>query len=236
MTETTLTKCQPAISDDQLDRLEGLLDDPAFDEAMRLDEAQGYLCAALAGPVPVPEGEWLLEILGSEAGVASEAGQEAAALLRCLAADIAIQLADDEPLMLYLYPQGDEDDAPSDYEPWCLAYLHGVDMAAEDWFDRLDEEEAEFLDERLYPMMVLTGEAEAAAREHGEDWPSGEELDELVADCEDQLPAAIAEIHRFWVAKRGARTVRREVPKVGRNDPCPCGSGRKYKQCCGVAA
>jgi len=26
---------------------------------------------------------------------------------------------------------------------------------------------------------------------------------------------------------------RREKPKVGRNDPCPCGSGRKYKKCCG---
>ena len=28
-------------------------------------------------------------------------------------------------------------------------------------------------------------------------------------------------------------TFRREEPKVGRNDPCPCGSGKKYKQCCG---
>ncbi|QTQ12157.1 preprotein translocase subunit SecA [Treponema parvum] len=28
-------------------------------------------------------------------------------------------------------------------------------------------------------------------------------------------------------------TVRRTVPKVGRNDPCPCGSGKKYKNCCG---
>ena len=27
-------------------------------------------------------------------------------------------------------------------------------------------------------------------------------------------------------------TFRREQPKVGRNDPCPCGSGRKYKKCC----
>jgi preprotein translocase subunit SecA len=26
---------------------------------------------------------------------------------------------------------------------------------------------------------------------------------------------------------------RRETPKVGRNDPCPCGSGKKYKHCCG---
>lgn len=30
----------------------------------------------------------------------------------------------------------------------------------------------------------------------------------------------------------GAGTVRREEPKVGRNDPCPCGSGKKYKKCC----
>jgi preprotein translocase subunit SecA len=28
-------------------------------------------------------------------------------------------------------------------------------------------------------------------------------------------------------------TIKRDVPKVGRNDPCPCGSGKKYKNCCG---
>ena len=28
----------------------------------------------------------------------------------------------------------------------------------------------------------------------------------------------------------------RTGPKVGRNDPCPCGSGKKYKKCCGRAA
>src|SRR5262249_32263931 len=31
------------------------------------------------------------------------------------------------------------------------------------------------------------------------------------------------------------KTVRRERPKVGRNDPCPCGSGKKYKKCHGQA-
>jgi preprotein translocase subunit SecA len=29
-------------------------------------------------------------------------------------------------------------------------------------------------------------------------------------------------------------TVRRETPKVGRNEPCPCGSGKKYKNCHGA--
>ena len=30
------------------------------------------------------------------------------------------------------------------------------------------------------------------------------------------------------------KTIVRDVPKVGRNDLCPCGSGKKYKKCCGV--
>jgi len=38
-----------------------------------------------------------------------------------------------------------------------------------------------------------------------------------------------------WLFREGlsvALTARREAPKVGRNDPCPCGSGRKFKKCC----
>jgi SEC-C motif-containing protein len=41
-----------------------------------------------------------------------------------------------------------------------------------------------------------------------------------------------------WYFKDGElvkpKQVRRETPKIGRNDPCPCGSGRKYKKCCGA--
>jgi preprotein translocase subunit SecA len=41
-----------------------------------------------------------------------------------------------------------------------------------------------------------------------------------------------------YVMSRGgeadtAKTVKRDGKKVGRNDPCPCGSGKKYKKCCG---
>ncbi|MHC4065055.1 MAG: SEC-C metal-binding domain-containing protein [Planctomycetota bacterium] len=34
-------------------------------------------------------------------------------------------------------------------------------------------------------------------------------------------------------APQKVETIRREKPKVGRNAPCPCGSGKKFKQCCG---
>ena len=40
--------------------------------------------------------------------------------------------------------------------------------------------------------------------------------------------------HRGDVEGSGkSETVRREEEKVGRNEPCPCGSGKKYKKCCG---
>jgi len=43
-----------------------------------------------------------------------------------------------------------------------------------------------------------------------------------------QMEAGIAGSQRGEKPK----PIRRDQPKVGRNDPCPCGSGKKYKQCC----
>lgn len=220
------------VSEQELDRLEVLLDDPALAEAMRLDEIQGFLCAVLTGPQPVRAEDCLDTILGE--GEASAVRSEASELVGRIAAQVEHQLSGEERFALWLYPQTEAEDAAMDYGPWCMAYLHGVDASIEDWFDSLDEEETAFLDECLYPLIVVTGEAEAAAREHGEEWPVGEELAELMKECEEQVPGMVEDIHRFWRAKRGRPTQRRETPKVGRNDPCPCGSGKKYKQCCGA--
>jgi uncharacterized protein len=44
----------------------------------------------------------------------------------------------------------------------------------------------------------------------------------------------VARIVDYWrIVRTPAATIRRDAPKVGRNDPCPCGSGRKFKQCHG---
>jgi len=39
-----------------------------------------------------------------------------------------------------------------------------------------------------------------------------------------------------WGLTRTAAPVKRTQAKVGRNDPCPCGSGKKYKKCHGISA
>jgi len=51
---------------------------------------------------------------------------------------------------------------------------------------------------------------------------------------EGKKPAEMLEGGRLFPGK--IETFRREAPKVGRNDPCPCGSGKKFKKCCGKGA
>ncbi|MBE0565935.1 MAG: SEC-C domain-containing protein, partial [Krumholzibacteria bacterium] len=52
--------------------------------------------------------------------------------------------------------------------------------------------------------------------------------------CRRRRPRGAASAGASRPAPAAARPVQREEPKVGRNDPCPCGSGKKYKKCCGV--
>ena len=51
----------------------------------------------------------------------------------------------------------------------------------------------------------------------------------------EQWETVLGEEKMVEIAKeyKQSRTVRRAAPKIGRNDPCPCGSGKKYKHCCG---
>jgi len=52
----------------------------------------------------------------------------------------------------------------------------------------------------------------------------------------DQVAREVAQQQAQAGEAQPVKTIRRDVPKVGRNDPCPCGSGKKYKKCCGRGA
>jgi uncharacterized protein YecA (UPF0149 family) len=58
------------------------------------------------------------------------------------------------------------------------------------------------------------------------------------AETLDALPTILIAIRLFWRGQQGLPMPRRLARKinVGRNEPCPCGSGRKYKKCCGSNA
>ena len=67
----------------------------------------------------------------------------------------------------------------------------------------------------------------------GERWFSPAEEERLIADVQENLPLVVQTLYNFWRNKRGGGKVATADEKVGRNDPCPCGSGKKYKVCCG---
>ena len=65
------------------------------------------------------------------------------------------------------------------------------------------------------------------------------EIEELQRRHQEELDAQLEAHRRSLEAetiKEEAKAIKRSNPKVGRNDPCPCGSGKKYKQCHGVDA
>jgi uncharacterized protein len=73
---------------------------------------------------------------------------------------------------------------------------------------------------------------------------AGDETFEPAADIDDRLDQAAAAIPRAILLLRKIAQLRASRPqvqpelrrtKIGRNDPCPCGSGKKYKRCCGQA-
>jgi preprotein translocase subunit SecA len=51
---------------------------------------------------------------------------------------------------------------------------------------------------------------------------------------QDQIFRAASQAKAGVTAKGGIQTVKKDAGKVGRNSPCPCGSGKKYKRCCGA--
>ena len=75
------------------------------------------------------------------------------------------------------------------------------------------------------------------ARAHGD--ASGiadanERLVRLLAEQPGREQEANAAAQEMQRASRAAYGGPRVAVKIGRNDPCPCGSGRKYKRCCGA--
>ena len=71
-------------------------------------------------------------------------------------------------------------------------------------------------------------------------WSINEDIIRLLFNVKTQTPMERKQVAKPVSTSGGSdnsssasKTVVRNSPKVGRNDPCPCGSGLKYKKCCG---
>ena len=202
-----------------------LLDDKSeTHNTMRCDEVQGFMMALLSGPDALNPTNWLPEILGEESLFDAKERTEIERLVMAMAADMRMKL--NEKILPDLWFYEDEAGNP-DFYTWCNAYLYALDIVPTDWFEAVEQEEFEDL---FYPIMALGGIYD--------DEENGEVILHLnekeLTQLESDLPHVLLDIYWYWQAIiNKPQTVRREGEKVGRNDPCPCGSGKKYKACCG---
>ena len=219
------------LSEADLDRLEVLLECDAFDgEAFRLDEIQAMLCAVVSGPQPVMPAVWLAEALGPGLDKADqpEVGETVELLMR-LNNQIARALLEDESVAPLLYPL-DEDSEEYDFAAWADGYIVGANLGG-DWYE-IAGKHAEDLSELLQPLFLLNGMLKEDVENSGERWFPPAEEERMIADVQENLPLIVQTLYNFWRNKREGGKKADESGKTGRNDPCPCGSGKKYKQCC----
>ena len=236
-----------ALADADFDRLDQLLAELGNDDAMIVEELDGFLAALACAPEPVTADDFLPVVFGLEdddggarrdtaapAELAPELGAELAAELAALvrrhaqAVAASLDAGSFAPVLAY-----DDQGAP-DGSAWAVGFLRAVERAPDSWDAMLDEKEfGDALDAAEALAATLDDETGARA-------PSRREREALI----DRMIADVGDIHEFFRPYRQAgttpramrvETVRREQPRIGRNEPCPCGSGRKFKACCGAS-
>lgn len=220
------------MTESELNQLETWLATPIFKgEAMRIDKLQGFLCAVISSPEIIPPGEWMPEALGKEPEYESlEQATKFMSSMMGFYNDVANTLQAEQPPKLILKPRSPTDKR-LDYQTWCEGYILGWALSAEEWLRPGNEP----LKKLTFPILYLSGAFREEAQRRGEEYASEEEYDLKVSqDCADMLPQAVAGIYNFWLSRNKTMPIKREAAKVGRNELCPCGSGKKFKQCCAV--
>lgn len=198
-----------ALTNAEISHLETLLASAAFkQQAMGLDEIQGYLCAAISGPKQVKPEQWLPAVLGNPDYASNEQAQAVKDLLMRFYAEIVADLAAGESLGLVLNlddPSNASTEGEYDYSAWCQAYLDGVEASAVPWTEAGDENE---INELLFPISLLAGEIDPKALKQ----IKPREMAELLKECREDLPMLAIDVYKYFQSLR-------ERPKVTAKNP-----------------
>ena len=130
--------------------------------------------------------------------------------------------------------EGDLDNLPAYAQGWAIGFMSAVEAWPGDWQLPRDAEAAAMIEAALADIAVLMeGDAgEPALSMYSEDGPpsvSNERLDALAAAI-----WGVYDLRQAWRSLGPRVEPVRKAPEPGRNDPCPCGSGKKYKKCHGA--
>lgn len=243
----TPMKAPSYLDDGQIERLGDLLDQRAVPfRGFNLEALDGYLSALVLGPEDVPMAEWQPAVWGMPPRWAdAEESLQIETLLQGhhnMAAQRARFAGDELPdhlLPLLWLPEdpeaeqgeGSAEDPLDVGRDWAFGFFRGVELREAAWERWLDDNE--WMDDiftlldRLASGEVLGEDPTAAATPI-----TYRERLEIVAS----LPGMLADLHQHRIEALTPRQPIRRTDTPDRNAPCPCGSGRKYKKCCGAQA
>lgn len=242
------------LAETDLDRLERFLVERVLpNEGMSLEILDGFLSAIVVSPLPVSAQEYLPLVWGERVPEwTSQADQdEAAALVEGLRLHILWRVqrepeeVGDAALPFVILPPDVEDGEDEDPEwadfpagaGWAVGFLHGMSLREAAWSQRMDDDEDIADDVAMLFALSRAGDDEDDARDaqSAQDDDGDYALDaEQRLDAIDVLPEMLHDLHCLRIHELRPAPARREA-EPGRNDECPCGSGRKYKKCCGAA-
>ncbi|MET0311836.1 MAG: UPF0149 family protein [Burkholderiaceae bacterium] len=141
-------------------------------------------------------------------------------------------------LMLPPEERGDTefDELPSFAQVWATGFMYAVESWPDDWKAPRDADAADMLDQALESVVALTEDdrGKPAVSMYAEDGPPSVSEQRL----EDYGAAvwAVYELRQLWRTLGPRVEAARRPDTPGRNDPCFCGSGKKFKKCHGSEA
>jgi len=223
--------------------LRAFLEHPARPSGtLRYHELHGFLFTIASAPEFVRPSEWMPIVFDEkEAGYATlEEAKEIIGELMTLYNEVNAAVVEEHVALLTDCAFRDEvlanleDSAP--VAQWSRGFLIGHRWLEESWDPYIPKD---LDDEFGATLMTLTFFASKQLAEafYVETGNKDRSLKELADTIRQLFPDAMAEYARLGrsihLALLEAPEPRRSV-KIGRNDPCPCGSGKKYKKCCGA--
>jgi uncharacterized protein len=197
-------------------------------------QAHGLITAVACSPSAHTPTTWLSYLLGASAPQQLEIAR---VLLR-LYTDITHSLYSGQNLLPQAVVNGkpqrwQASDTFQTWQPWCIAFLSWVGVN-KDWAHSHDHKQ---IDNLLYPLLTIASTYEQYCKVQAKAI-SLEEFQNLCQSHHQELPIIIQRIYYYWQNHTGcfhSHTATPVAHKVGRNDLCPCGSGKKYKRCCDLA-
>ena len=128
----------------------------------------------------------------------------------------------------------EEYDIPALGQVWALGFMFAVENWPEEWATPRDKEVAQWLDESLDSIVALTEDdtGKPSVNLYDENGPAT--ISEQRLDHFSAALAAVYDLRQLWQSMGPRIESIRKAPAPGRNDPCSCGSGKKYKKCCGA--